>query len=167
MHRSDPLFLSALRRPLVADRYRPIFCHPRLEETLHHALYPLVAYTVRQEFYQPFLFQIVEEAFDVNFYNMIYRLAFHCLTQRPERFVTASAGTESIGILYEVLFVYRFQYLNQSRLNKFVFKNGIPKGRCLAVPGFGMYLRRTGCGMYAIRLGSLGVGPNQHVDYID
>ena len=30
-------------------------------------------------------------------------------------------------------------------------KHDIPKGRCLALPGFGMDVRRTACGMYAIR----------------
>ena len=42
--------------------------------------------------------------------------------------MTASSGTESIGIFYEILLVYCFQYPNQSRLDKFVFKTRYPQG---------------------------------------
>ena len=100
-----------------------------------------------QEFNQPFLVDIVEEAFDVGFDDVVDRFVFHAVTQGSERIMATSAWTESIGVRYEVLLVYCFQNPNQARLNKFVFKAWYPQGALFGAARLGNY---TSAGQVAV-----------------
>src|SRR3990172_13348107 len=49
--------------------------------------------------------------------------------------MTAPFWTESIGVSYEVLFVYCFEYADKSGLNEFVFKTWYPQGALFVAAG--------------------------------
>src|SRR3989337_376995 len=78
--------------------------------------------------------------FYIRFDDVIDWPILYTLAERSERLMTVAFRTESVGVSYEVLLVYRFEYSHKSGLDKLVFKTWYPQGALFVAARLGYVL---------------------------
>jgi hypothetical protein len=96
---------TALHRTSVLNLRGSIFKHTGFEKAPNQAQHPLVRNPMTEEAMQPGSVHRVEKAFDVGLNDVIHRSTFDGLRHHPQGIVAATAGSESIGVLYEILLI--------------------------------------------------------------
>ncbi len=115
---------AALRRPHLCPGHLPALHHPGLQPFADQADHAAVADPMFDEADQPLMADRIEEAGDVGIQNPVHLGAGDPDSERVERIVGATAGSEPVREPEEVFLVDRVQHLDHRALDDLVLQRG-------------------------------------------